>query len=133
MINITPYRHHFVSQKAHQCATEMDLYQGTVEGGAVKASHHGNSQKIKTVGCVLLQHLIVDTMYLLPCLLFDGLRCGWIRWMKEEGRSCLQVVVGGVQNHLNPEGGVYPSFCLARSGEKAKGILNSVYISSTGF
>lgn len=117
MTNTTLHHHHFVSQKAINAQLRWTCIKAQLIG-AIKASHHGNSQK-KTVGCVLLQHLIVNAMYLLPCLLFDGLRCGWIRWMKEEGRSCLQVAVGGVQNHLSPEGGVYPSFCLARSGEKA--------------
>ncbi len=38
--------------------------------------------------------------------------------MKEEGLSCLQEVVGGVQTHLSFVGGVYPSFYLARNREK---------------
>lgn len=59
-----------------------------------------------------------SVIYLSLCLPFDGLHCDWMRLMKEEEQSCLQVVVGGVQIHLSLVGGVYPSFCLARSREK---------------
>lgn len=38
--------------------------------------------------------------------------------IREEGLSCIQVVVGGVQTHLSCVGGVYPSFYLAGDRER---------------
>jgi len=39
---------------------------------------------------------------------------------KEEGLSCLQVVVGGVQTHPSLVGGAYPSFYLAADRRRKK-------------
>lgn len=65
----------------------------------------------------------VSAIYLLLCLPSDGLHCDWIRLMKEVGQFYLQEVVGEVQTHLYLVGGVYPSFCLARSGKEKTQML----------
>lgn len=52
--------------------------------------------------------------YRLPCPRSEGQCCDWVSLTEEAGLSSLQVVVGGVQTHLRPVGGVYPSFYLAR-------------------
>lgn len=58
------------------------------------------------------------TPNLLLCLLSEELCCDLMRLQKEAGLSYFLVVVAGVQIHQRFEGGVCPSFYLARSKQK---------------